>query len=198
MVEPEPPIAESPYWLPSPQQVADLLRARTKDDNSTELGTWTANTRPTEYEVEGLIQTAAGDLLAAVDLLYPEYEDPDGAAGSLCTYRAAMLVELSYWPEQVQAQQSAYAEYRTAWQDGVKALNKKLAGPPAGGSTYSVQTRTSTLQEVYSGALGYLAPAYADQAFMGVVNLPELETTLPILPTDPIEVPFGPTPEEDP
>jgi hypothetical protein len=195
MAEVEHPIVDAPPWLPTPQQVADLLRARTKDDNSTEIGAWTANTRPTEYEVQGLIQTAAGDLLAAVDLLYPAYEDPDGAACSLCTYRAAMLVELSYWPEQVQAQQSAYAEYRRAWEDGVKALGKKLAGPPAGGSTYTVQMRTSVLQEVYGGAWSWLG-GYAAPAEVGAINLPEPETAMPILPTDPIEVPFGPTPED--
>jgi hypothetical protein len=195
MPEPAHPIADQPYWLPSPQQVADLLRARTKDDQSQEIGTWTANTRPTEYEVEGLIQTAAGDLLAAVDLLFPDYDDPDGAANSLCTYRAAMLVELSYWPEQVAAQQSAYAEYRRAWEDGVKALGKKLAGPPAGGSTYSVQMRTAVLEDVYSGAWGWFG-AYAEPALAGAVNLPEPETAMPILPTDPIEVPLGPTPED--
>ena len=133
-------------WLPGPQDVANLLRARTKDDESNELGAWTATTRPTEYEVRGLIGTAAGDLLAAVDMLDPEWEDPHGSAAGLCARRAAMLVELSYHPEDASQPGSVYTEYRDQWDAGVKALIGMLAGPPGGGSTYSVQYATATTQ----------------------------------------------------
>jgi hypothetical protein len=161
-------------WLPEPQDVADLLRARTKDDESNELGEWTAATRPTEDEVLGMIATAAGDLLAAVDQLRPTWEDPNRSARSLCARRAAMLIELSYWPEQVAAGQSAYAEYKTQWDDGVVALRSALAAPPGGGTTYSVRAVQDTL------ALFDFPPWW-------VINLPEPETTQPIFeyPPDP-------------
>lgn len=161
-------------WLPGPQQVADLLRARTKDDEGKELGSWTATTRPTEYEVGGLIDTAAGDLLAAVDMLDPDWADPYGSAAALCAKRAAMLIELSYRPEDASQPGSVYAEYKTQWDDGVKALIDMLAGPPAGGSTYSVRYATATTQ------LEQNRPWW-------VLNLPEPETTQPIFeyPPDP-------------
>ena len=177
-------------WLPDPQEVANLLRARTKDDQSQEIGAWTANTRPTEYEVRGLTRTAAGDLLAAVPLLTPTWEDPETAAQTLCAYRTAMLVELSYWPEQVAAQQSAYAEYRRMWEEGIEALKGALEGPASGATTYSVHTRSSTLALGYSG-LGYPLE-YQQQVQQAAINLPELETTEPTLPTDPVYVPYGP------
>jgi hypothetical protein len=163
-------------WLPSPQQVADLLRARTKDDESRELGSWTATTRPTEHEVLGLIDTAAGDLLAAVDTLNPDWEDPHGSAASLCAKRAAMLVELSYHPDDASQPGSVYAEYRDQWNDGVRALIDMIAGPPAGGSTYSVQ---------YGNATAELA-GHRFRPWW-VLNLPEPETTQPIMqmPPDP-------------
>jgi hypothetical protein len=182
-------------WLPVPQQVADILRARTKDDQSSEIGAWTANTRPTEYEVYGLIQTAASDTLAAVNLLHPDYEDPDGAACSLCTYRAAMLIELSYWPEQAAAfrggSQSAFSEYRAMWEAGVEALTNKLAGPADGGSTYSAQYRSSTMAWIHRHGYGY-APIYEPLQAIDAQNLPEPETTQEIQPTDPVYLPIGP------
>lgn len=192
---PEHPIARPIAWLPSPQQVANVLRARTKDDQSAEIGAWTANTRPTEYEVRGIIDTAASDTLAAVDLLYPEYDDPDGAACSLCTYRAAMLVELSYWPEHVGplSQSTTFAEFRTLWEQGVEALSKKLAGPLGGGSTYSVQYRSSTAAYLAGGFVGAYAPLWE----MHAQNLPEAETAEPILPTDPVYYPYGPEVPDD-
>jgi hypothetical protein len=193
---PDHPIVLPVAWLPTPQQVADLLRARTKDDQSNEIGAWTANTRPTEYEVAGLIQTAAGDLLAAVPALTPEYPDPERAAQTLCSYGAACLVELSYFPEQVASQrgisQSAYTEYRAMWEAGVKTLNSALAGPPSGASTYAVQLRSSTLAAAYGGLLWPQEYAPLVQPWQGAINLPEPETAGPTVPTDPVYVPYGP------
>lgn len=161
-------------WLPDPQQVANLLRARTKDAESNEVGSWTANTRPTEHEVRGLIQTAAGDLLAAVDMLDPDWEDPHGSAAALCARRAAMFIELSYHPEDASQTGSVYTEYRDQWTAGVEALINFLAGPPGGGSTYSVRYATATTQ-------------LAQHRPWWVLNLPEPETTQPIFefPPDP-------------
>jgi hypothetical protein len=175
-------------WLPAPEDVARLLRARTKTDEGEELGWWSDETRPTEDEVIELIATAAGDLFAAVDQLTPGYEDPHLSARSLCARRAAMLIELSYFPEQVTTAQSPYSEYRQQWDDGVAALIGALAAPPAGGPTYSVFTAPATLL-----AFERWAPEWWDQT---VVNLPEPETTAPIAPNVPgppeREGPIGP------
>lgn len=189
MTYPEQPIVVpgEPTWLPPPQQVADLLRARTKDDQGNELGTWTADTRPTEYEVRGLIETAAGDLLAAVGLLAPDSDDPRGAAQALTAYRAAVLVELSYFPEQVTVQQSAYAEYKAMWDAGIDRLRDELAGPPGGGSTYSTQMEISTVAYYYGGLLYPAGSIYQPLLEQGAINVPEQETAEPQLPTDPIQ-----------
>ena len=42
--------------------------------------------------------------------------------------RAAMFVELSYWPEQVNADRSAYHEYERLYTDGMEALLKSISG----------------------------------------------------------------------
>lgn len=167
-------MADEPIWLPSPQQVADLLRARTKDKDGTERGSWTAQTRPTEHEVGELILTAASDLLTAVNVLTPDWPDPDGMAAALCARRAAMFVELSYHPEDASQPESVYSEYRDQWDAGIRALFSLIEGPPTGGSTYSVMTPSSVLRgaEVWP---------------WWILNLPEPETTEPIfvMPDDP-------------
>ena len=41
-----------------------------------------------------------------------------------------MLVELSYYPEQVRAEESAFAEYKSLYDDGLAALHLLLKGEP--------------------------------------------------------------------
>lgn len=78
--------------------------------NGTEVGTFTAQTRPTDEQVNGLIVTASNDVAAAIVVEIPEALWP--AAQSVASYRAAMLVELSYFPEQVAAGRSPYEHIR--------------------------------------------------------------------------------------
>ena len=120
-------------YRPDPPEVARLLRARTKDSHGQEVGDWTADTRPTPEEVADLIDQAVGDVLAQLGPLYVvEPVPPDSlpmlstlvtpAARTLVTLRAAMFVELSYFPEQVNSNRSAYEEYKRLYDDGLAAL----------------------------------------------------------------------------
>jgi hypothetical protein len=112
-----PPVVD---WAPSPDAVAQLLRARTKDSDGVELGVWTDDTRPTLTEVQGIIDTAVGNLAAAVGTVL---QDPcrEGATGCAALL-AAMMVELSYFPEQVRSDRSAYSEYKTLYDEQLTAL----------------------------------------------------------------------------
>lgn len=127
--------------------VARLLRARTKDDAGRELGTFTADTRPTAESVQGLIDMAVGWLRAKTgDAFEPGLGD-DGvtavpspylplapAAQGIVALRAAMLVELTYYPEQVRTDRSAYTEYKDLLAEGLADLTAGLdgdAGPTA-------------------------------------------------------------------
>ena len=118
-------------YRPDPPEVARLLRARTKDSHGQEVGDWTADTRPTPEEVADLIDQAVGDVLAQLGPLYvvdATAEQPvlstlvTPAARTLVTLRAAMFVELSYFPEQVNSNRSAYEEYKRLYDDGLAAL----------------------------------------------------------------------------
>lgn len=102
-VEPTSPVRHVAGLLPSVDDVAALLRDRTVAAGSRgeELGTFTAGTRPTADEVEGLITWAANLTLPQFpDALAPQVLD---GLRALITLRAAIKVEESYFSEQVDA-----------------------------------------------------------------------------------------------
>lgn len=107
-------------WTPTLDAVGSILRARTRDTQGNELGTFNGSTRPTDVQVAELIATAVGDVASAVvvDVIEPLW----GSASSVATYRAAMLVELSYFPEQVATGRSPYEQLRELYLDSLKSL----------------------------------------------------------------------------
>ena len=115
-------------YLPTPTDVARLLRARTKDAHGQELGDWSDETRPTTEEVADLIDQAVGPVLARIGRLdapedMPErYANVIPAARHLVALGAAMLVEKSYFPEQVLSERSAYTAYQAEYADCLDSL----------------------------------------------------------------------------
>ena len=117
-----------PEAWPTVDEVAALLRARTKDNNGVEVGTFNPDTRPTDQGAGELIanaaQAVAGELAADVPIeLYGSF--------SFCTkLYAACLVEKAYFPEQVQSSRSAYDQYWAEYLRAIEALKDRL---PTGG-----------------------------------------------------------------
>jgi hypothetical protein len=112
-------------FVPTVDDVGALLRARTKDQFGNELGTFTADTRPTDDQVLVLIGQAYDYVTARVDSDLPQ--ESWRAARSAIALKAAMLVELSYWPDQIPANQSPYAALRQEF-DGGDGAGGELAG----------------------------------------------------------------------
>lgn len=128
-------------WPVAVVNVGAILRARTRDTSGNELGTFTATTRPSDVQVANLITTAVGDLASAIGsdidpLLHQQ-------AGVVATYKAAMLVELSYFPEQVATGRSPYAQLRELYLEALRTLTDAVVdaggdvpgtadNPPAG------------------------------------------------------------------
>jgi hypothetical protein len=150
-------------WLPTASDVAALLRARTKDDTGRELGDWSDATRPTSDEVDVLIAQAADFVAAAVGGV------PDrcaASAKSATLLRAAMLVELSYFPEQVRSDRSPYPELRELYDVAAQsALTCVTTGGAEGGSAggegyayHSVRVVPTTLESGYG--VGWRHPEY--------------------------------------
>jgi hypothetical protein len=117
---------------PSVDQVALLLRARTKDSQGNEVGTFDADTRPTDLECEAQIDAAMG----LVGVRFPPSSGMTAeqvtAFQALVAYRAAMRIEKSYFPEQVRTDRSAYAQLREEYLDDLQAFTESM-GAGGGG-----------------------------------------------------------------
>lgn len=93
-------------YMPTVNMVGAEIRARTKNKDGIELGTFNADTRPTAIGAIELIHLAAGEVLSVVDYDVPE--DAWEFVRSAISLAAAMKVELSYFPEQVNIGRSPY------------------------------------------------------------------------------------------
>jgi hypothetical protein len=122
-------------WACTPEEVAALLRARTKDAQMTETGMWSAETRPSLDQVNEIIALAVSEMSAAIGAAVPD-ACSSGAQGTVALL-AAMLIELSYWPEQVRSDRSAYGEYRALYDKHLVLLQECVqaggGGADAGG-----------------------------------------------------------------
>lgn len=122
-------------WQPSPDAVARLLRTRTKVSSGAELGFFTDATRPTDAEVRGLIKDAVDEVAKRVsnngDLCNSTLSSD---AGNMAVLYTAMLIELSYFPEQVENNHSPYDRYKDLYDEGMKSLLEAVAETCGGDS----------------------------------------------------------------
>jgi len=127
----------------TPDSVAALLRARTKDSNGQELGHWTQDTRPTLEQVEEQLDMAR--TLTELDVGVIPDTCRKGAE-AVIAFHAALLIEKSYWPEQVQSERSAYQQLSDEYERYRQALvacvqgNQPGAAGPEGWRVYDVCT----------------------------------------------------------
>jgi hypothetical protein len=116
---------EDAAYLPSVAQVGARERARTIDRSGVELGTFTGNTKPTDSEVISLIRQAGRDVSIKLGGDVPEQYIND--ARELIAIRTAMLIELSYYPEQVAANNSTYDRYKTLYDEGLASMIQAIS-----------------------------------------------------------------------
>src|SRR6478609_8660987 len=111
--------APYPWALPTVEEVGAILRARTQDQNDQELGTFTSDTRPTDVEAERMIRQAGNVVYGATgspDALVCDTADQlKEQIGYWISLLAAMLIELSYFPEQIGEERSAFEHYKELW-----------------------------------------------------------------------------------
>lgn len=125
-------VLDLPSWTPSVDDVALRLIARTRQRGNGVLAkTFNSMTEPTDTDVTGMIAQA-------VRLLRPRLgEVPDrlaDTAQSLATLKAAMIVEQSYFLEQIDAGLSPYkdlqGEYMAALCDWDKLATGDVPNAP--------------------------------------------------------------------
>lgn len=138
---------------PSVDDVASLIRARTKDSEGREVGTFNSETRPTDVQVERHIDNAVSLIATRLPRDLPEVYV--GTVKALTAYRAAMQIEKSYFPEQVRSDRSAYDQLREEYNDDLSALLDALdsgSTDPAGAAGHRAHSEwTPTFLYVDSG-----------------------------------------------
>lgn len=96
-------------WEPTPRDVAGLLRTRTKNSGGVEQGTFNNQTRPNAEQTVEEIQKAVDDVMLIIGAdIPPSLYD---AARTMTALKAAMRIELSYFPEQI-PNRSPYAQLK--------------------------------------------------------------------------------------
>lgn len=112
-------------YLPTIREAADYVRARTKDNLGNERGTFTDATRPTAVAVASIINKAASDFTTKFDYDIPTemYQQ----ARDLIALGAALRIEISYFPEQVGTDRTAYAELKALYDDMFARFEAGLA-----------------------------------------------------------------------
>jgi hypothetical protein len=106
---------------PTVADVASKVRARTRVKGGGQAGTFNTKTNPTADDVEALIDEALDEVLGKV-------REPEAATdyerrvrGAVALY-TAILIELSYYPEQVGSGKSPAATYQALYASRIKAL----------------------------------------------------------------------------
>jgi hypothetical protein len=120
-------------WTPDVARLGSLLRARTRDSVGNELGTFTPETRPTDAEAASLISDAVDDVASLIGTdIPPAVWD---TAKYVSALGAALLVELSYFPEQTTNGNSPYDKLKTLYDERLKQLLKLVESDEAGGAS---------------------------------------------------------------
>jgi hypothetical protein len=147
-------------WRPTVDDVAALIRARTKDASGNELGTFTAATRPTDAEVEQLISNGCAKVATLVGWTLPG--DAELEAKHLAALWTACEVEQSYWPEQVRSERSPFAQLLAMFEYDVGPFLQYVASlSPAGAlgaKSGTMATPSSTVAYAYEWGYGLGAP----------------------------------------
>jgi hypothetical protein len=112
-------------WRPTTADVAAILRARTQD-MGTESGVFSETTRPTKGQVQLLVGRAVTEIGARLGTDELPSDDLESYARELAAIRAAMGVELSYFPEQTNSEQSAYDNLQKLFESGMASLIQAL------------------------------------------------------------------------
>lgn len=150
--QPFDPVGNGPTYAATRDDVARLLRARTKarlaagalGSTGNELGEFTADTRPTGEQVDDVIIDANASVAARIGATIPDAHL--WLARRAVAIRAAMLVELSYFPEQTEGDDTTYARLLELYDEAMTSLETALNdNQPGQARAYSVPITSPTL-----------------------------------------------------
>lgn len=118
-------------YMPSLAEVGEIALGRTRDNLGNALGTFNANTQPTDTQVLRLIKSAADDVRKHIGTMIPD--DLIDDARRVVAVRTAMLIELTSYGSEVATDRSPYSELRTLYKELLPDLIESVEVEEAGG-----------------------------------------------------------------
>lgn len=119
------PVQTSSSYLPSVQQVAYRNLSRTRDKFGNLVGTFNADTQPTDTQVYGIINTVWQEVADVIGDDIPAALNDDAA--NVVALRAAMQVELDFYADQVNTGRSIYPQLEKQYESARNILSKQIA-----------------------------------------------------------------------
>jgi hypothetical protein len=119
-------------YTPDLADVGAVAATRTKDKYGNVTGTFSPNTTPTDTIVENLIQDALDKVSIRIgdDIPSGLFED----AKDVVALRTAMLIESTYFPEQMQNARSPYQVLKAQFDEDIQSLLNSIFSVSTGGS----------------------------------------------------------------
>lgn len=111
-------------WEATVEDVAALLPQRTKGEFGKD-GEFTETSTPTESQVENLLAKAASRIAGKLNITEAEDICPNGPielAGEVHALRAAMMVELTFFANQLRTDQSPFEKLKEQYDEGLSDL----------------------------------------------------------------------------
>jgi hypothetical protein len=116
---------------PSVARLSSIMRARTEGPFSNQ-GVFNAQTSPTADQADDLIDDAVDLVLIKLGPNIPS--SLTRQASRAVTFKAAALIELTYYPEQANDDNSAYSLYQAQYDETMAALITSMNSDTPGGS----------------------------------------------------------------
>jgi hypothetical protein len=131
-------------YTPTAAQVAANVMSRTRDSFGNLAGTFNANTTPTDTQVDAVVGAVINEVADEIgdDIPQPLFDD----AASVVAKRAAMQVELDFFPEQVNTGRSIYPQLNDQYKTALASLKKQVVQIESG------DTATVDAADVATGA----------------------------------------------
>lgn len=122
-------------WEATVEDVAELLPQRTKGEFGRK-GEFNDDTTPTKKQVEGILAKAAGRIAAKLQVTEEDDICSDGPiemAEEVHALRAAMVVERTYFSNQLRTDQSPYKALKDEYDSSIKDLLEAYEDQCGGG-----------------------------------------------------------------
>lgn len=122
-------------YEPNIDQVARKIMSRTRDKYGKTLGTFTNETFPSNTQVQAIASDVTLEIADVIGDVIPDAFADD--ATNVAALRAAMQVELNFFPEQINTNRSSYAQMKEQYEESLMRLQRviELAAEGHGGVT---------------------------------------------------------------